>query len=338
MGWRARDRRWLVATTLAVFGVLAISLGAGRLVGLSLAPTTSHAPHPSASAAAFPTDAARARFTGTLPALPSGPVPVVLSAFALPVGARLMLPAGPGPVLLSVEVGAVRARVGGSTALLGATPEAVAPPFQVAQVGDTAGQGSGLVAPAGAAIELANVGSAPATGTLVAFGTMTDVASDDAAVHRIAGGQLDPPPAGPLRAEVTRWSLAPGAIMPAHVVAYPELLATAAGTVAVALHPGEAVIRRGYGGEERVSGEPGDPLESRPGEDEGHEHEGESADSAQPAGPPMLRGSVLALAAGDAAGLRPGSTRTLQGIGPAEAVVWVVALVPAGAASGTPSP
>jgi len=73
-------------------------------------------------------------------------------------------------------------------------------------------------------------------------------------------------------------------------------------------------------------------------EDEGHEHEAESSDPVQSAGPPSLRGSVVGLAAGDAAVLRPGSIRTLQGIGPAPAVVWVVALVPAEPVPGTPPP
>jgi hypothetical protein len=332
---RARSTRWtasrrrLAATILAALGVLALALGAG-LVGPWTLPAASHLLHPVTSPAPFPSVAVAVRFAGTLPALPPGPVPVALAAVSLPVGARLVLPAGPGPVLLGVEVGAVSARVNGSTALLAAMPEAVAPPFPVAAAGATAvpGLGAIVVAPAGAAIELVHVSGVSAAGAFVAFGT-TDVAAADAAVRLIASGQLNPPPASPLRVEMTRWSLALGAIMPAQVVADPELLGVAAGSIVLALHPGEARIRRGYGGEERLSGGPGDPLASRPAEDAGHDHGGGSADPVRPAGPPFLHGSVAGLAAGDTAIVQPGSTRTLQGTGPDPAVVWVVALVPA---------
>ena len=117
--------------------------------------------------------------------------------------------------------------------------------------------------------------------------------------------------------------------MPAQVVAGPELLGVASGSIALALHPGEVRIRRGYGGEEEMSGGPGDPLASRPNEDEGHDHEGGSADPVRPAGPPFLHGTVAGLAAGDTAIVRPGSTRTLQGTSPDPAVVWVVTILPA---------
>jgi hypothetical protein len=332
---RARSTRWtasrrrLAATILAALGVLALALGAG-LVGPWPLPAASHLPHPVTSSAPFPSVAVAVRFAGMLPALPPGPVPVALAAFALPVGARLALPVGPGPVLLGVEVGAVSARVNGSTALLAAMPEAVAPPFPVAAAGAPAvpGLDAIVVAPAGAAIELVNVSGVSAAGAFVAFGT-TDVAAADAAVRLIASGQLDPPPASPLRVEMTRWSLALGAIMPAQVMADPELLGVAAGSIMLALHPGEARIRRGYGGEEGLSGGPGDPLASRPAEVAAHDHGGGSADPVRPAGPPFLHGSVAGLAAGDTAIVQPGSTRTLQGTGPDPAVVWVVALVPA---------
>jgi hypothetical protein len=279
-----------------------------------------------------------ARFIGPLPALPPGPVPVALATFSLPIGSRLVLPAGPGPVLLGVETGEVTARVDGSMTLLAVMPEAVAPPFQVAAGGQTDVPGSGavMVAPAGSAIALTNAGTVPAAGAFVAFGTAMVAAPDGAAVRLVAGGQLDSPPAGPLWAEATRWSLASGVIVPAHAADGPELLAVAAGTVQVALHPGKALIRRSYGGEEWISGEPGDPLAPRTAEDAGHGHEAESAGPVRPAGPVPLRGSVSGLAAGDAAFLQVGSTRTLQGVGPA--VVWVVALVSEEPASGTPLP
>jgi hypothetical protein len=101
------------------------------------------------------------------------------------------------------------------------------------------------------------------------------------------------------------------------------------------------VIRRGYGGEERLSGEPGDPLASRIAEDPGHGHEAGSADLTEPVRPAGLLpiwGSVAGLAAGDAIFLQPGSTRTVEGVGPVPAVVWAVALVPAELAPGTPPP
>jgi hypothetical protein len=330
------SRRRVAAAALAVLSSLAFAfaLGAGRLVR----PLTT--PQSAASPATRPGSLVAALFSGTLPAVPPGSVSVTLAVFTLPIGAQLELPAGSGPVLLGLEVGAARARVGGSTTLLAATPEAVSPPFQVAAGGDTGlpGLKPGLVVPAGEVIELTNAGTVPATGAFVAFGTTTMPAPDGTAIRLLAGGQLDPPPAGPLRAEVTRWSLAPGAIMPASVVADSELLAVAEGSVELALRPGEAVIQRSYGGAERVSGGPGDPLAALSVEDEGHEHEAESSDPVQSAGPPSLRGSVVGLAAGDAAVLRPGSIRTLQGIGPAPAVVWVVALVPAEPVPGTPPP
>jgi hypothetical protein len=267
-------------------------------------------------------------------------VHVALATFSLPVGVQLVLPAGPGPVLLGVEVGTVNARVVGSMTRLAVTPEAVAPPFQVTAGEETAVPRSGavLVAPAGSAIALTNVGTVPAAGAFVAFGTATVAAPDGGAVRLLAGGQLDPPPGGPLWVEATRWSLAPGVIAPAHAADGPELLAVAAGTVQLALHPGRAMIRRSFGGEEWISGEPGDPLAPRTAEEAGHGHEAESAGPIRPAGPAPLWGSVSGLAAGDAAVLQLGSTRTLQGVGPAPAVVWVVALVRGEPAPGTPPP
>ena len=321
---------------LAVLGTLA--LGAGLLVGPSAPPADGPLPRPATSSAARPVGTLATHFFGPLPALATGPVPVALAAFSLPVGARLVLPAGPGPVILGAEVGTVSARVGGSMARLAASAEVVAPPFQVAAGGETAVPGSGavLVAPAGSAIELTNVGTVLAAGAFVAFGTATVAAPDGATVRLVASGQLAPPPAGPLWAEATRWFLAPGAIVPAHAADGPELLAVAAGTVQVALHPGEALIRRGYGGEERTSGEPGDPLAARTAEEAGHGHEAELAGPVSPAGPAPLWGSVSGLAAGDAMFLQPDSTRTVQGVGSSPAFVWVVALVPAEPAPGTP--
>ena len=329
--------RRLAAVALAALGVLA--LGAGLLVEPS-APPAVPASRPATSSAARAVGALTARLIGPLSGLPTGPVPVALATFSIPVGGRLVLAAVPGPVILGAETGVVNARVDGSTARLAASTEAVAPPFQVAAGGETAVPGSEavLIAPDGSAIELTNVGTGPAAGAFVAFGTETVAAPDGTAVRLVAGGQLDPPPAGPLWLEATRWSLAPGAIVPAHEADGPELVVLAAGTVQLALHPGKAVIRRSYGGEEWTSGEPGDPLAARTAEDAGHRHEVGSAGPVRPAGPAPLWGSVSGLAAGDAAFLQMGSTRTLQGVGPTPAVVWVVAIVPAEPAPGMPPP
>jgi hypothetical protein len=271
------------------------------------------------------------RFTGMLPPLPSGSIPVALATFTLPLDARVVLPAGSGPVLLGVETGAVRVRLDGSQALLAATPEAVAPPFQVV-VGPTPNLpelSPSLVAPAAVTVELTTVGTTPATGTLVAFGTTPIGVATDERVHLVASGQLALPAGSLLQAEVTRWSLPPRAILPAHTVANPELLGVATGSIQMALHPGEALVRRSSGSEQWTSGESGDPLAAAPVEEAEHDHEAGAADLVRSPGPPSLHGSVLGLAAGDAAVLDLGSTRTLQGSGPAPASVWVVALVPA---------
>ena len=74
------SHRYLAATALAVLGVLMLTLGADRLVGSSIPSIASHASHPAVSPAAFPIGAVTARLTGTLPALPPGPVPLALAA------------------------------------------------------------------------------------------------------------------------------------------------------------------------------------------------------------------------------------------------------------------
>ena len=135
---RARSTRWtasrrrLAATVLAALGVLALAVGAG-LVGPWPLPAASRSP-PGDLLRPVPQRCRRGALCRTLPALPPGPVPLALAAFSLPVGARLALPAGPGPPpRRGGRSGACW--VSGSTTLLAATAEAVAPPIPVAAGG-----------------------------------------------------------------------------------------------------------------------------------------------------------------------------------------------------------
>lgn len=273
--------------------------------------------------AVLPTAEIRALGAADLPPLPVGPTSVVLA-------------------IAHVEPGAQWTPAAGATVLLAGVLDG-----QVTVDGKAVAAGTIETVAAGAEIAAAEAG--PAAVVLAAVGVAEPpVGGTGTIVQPVASIVLDAPPPGPVRVELARLVLGPAAIAPPRTEEGPVLVAVETGVIDIALHPGAARVRRATGGEELVSGGPGDPLAPFAAPDGDGHGEDIGAGAGQPQVPghgevggglsaaTRLQGGVVGLGAGDAAALSPGTTRTMQGVAEDPSVAWLVLLGPAGTA-GTPT-
>ncbi|MEA2514638.1 MAG: acid phosphatase type 7, partial [Thermomicrobiales bacterium] len=268
----------------------------------------------------------------------SGPGSIGFARTTLEPGGTVRLDATTGPSLHFVTEGTWTVRPAGDGAVSPATPASAdgAPLEPDGEV--VLDPGGRLLLPAGASVEVDNVGDVPAV-SLSAEVTERMVAPDGNGVEWRPFGDPVAVPAGAMQVELTRLTLGRGATAAPHNTEGPELLDVRAGPVLLVLNPGQVRISRAEGGEENLSAGYDDPsITPEPDSAEGDDHEdgGMGADSAPPGTP--LPGTAIGLRSGDAALLATGGTRVLRASDDAPAVILVVAVVPAGTAGTMPTP
>ena len=278
----------------------------------------------------------------------NGAVPVAIARCTIEPSAEQSWDTTLGAALHHVTAGELVVRFEGQAQSTPQVIRAGAASAEATAAGKTvaARQGDLIVLPAGASATLRNDAATPAATLAVELVSQTPSPTSAGVQCQELVSETVSLPAGRARVGIDRLTLAIGAIAPAHQASGLEVLIVEAGAISLALHPGQSRIARASGGQEIVTGSPGDPLatlepdpEADPEPDPEQEEEGtESAEVIETPVAVPLQGTVIGLTTGDIAVLTPGSTRTIQGADDGASAVLVVAVSPGAPNPSTPTP
>ena len=195
-------------------------------------------------------------------------------------------------------------------------------------------EGSHLIVPPQTALEIRNTGPEPAV-------SLAAIVAKDIAVPTKGGvvwlpiGDPVAVPAGPIRIDLTRIVVQPGAGTDPETTDKVEVLDIVAGPVVLVINPGHVRITRANGAQETIRASWEDPAATpdAAAAEEANE-EGGPGLIAPPPGTP-IPGTAIGLNEGDAAVLAAGGTRVLRASGNAPAVVVVMGICVPKGGSGT---
>jgi hypothetical protein len=140
----------------------------------------------------------------------------------------------------------------------------------------------------------------------------------------------------PIRIEISRVLLEPGAIVAQREAAGPELMSVESGSVAVVLNPGHLHVTRAGGNQEFVEAGAFDPA-AQPTLDPNDPEDAEEIEAREMHPGAEIPGTAVGLADGDTGLLEMGGNRILQGTSDQPAAVVVVAIIPDTTSSATPA-
>lgn len=311
-----------------VVAVLILSLGFGALQAAVVAQP--------------PVGVAEEQLDGlTLDATGSGPRNIVFARLTVDPGQTVSLPPATGKSVHFLVYGTWSVRLSHKVAISGAaTPasknaqaEIDGTPVDLGTETDVS-EGSHLIVPPQTAIEIRNTGPDPAVSLAAIVTEHIAVSTERGVVWRPLGDPVAVPEE-PIRVDLTRIVVQPGATTDPESTGKVEVIDIVAGPVVLVINPGHVRITRANGAQETIRASWEDPAATPDAEAAKEaEEEGGPGLIAPPPGTPVP-GTAIGLNEGDAAVLAAGGTRVLRASGNAPAVVVVMGICVLKGGSGT---